>query len=112
MKNSIKIISGNDESLRVIADVKNDGLIKQYGLLQQIESVDEKDIAQARNIANNLLKELGKISEENSLTLMGSTDIKAGRLIDIAEEITGMKGRYLIKDCTHNYNSLYTVDLS
>lgn len=101
MKNSIKIYTGDEKKVKIVATAKNDTLIKRYGLLQEVQSVDEKDIAKAKNIASNLLKELGKISEDNSIELPGNDDIRAGRILEINETLTGMKGQYLISDCTH-----------
>jgi len=97
MKNSIKIISGD----KIAAEKRDDNLINKYGLLQEVVPIDEKDSAQARNIAQNMLKELGKIFEENSVEMLGNDDVKAGRIIEIEEPVTGMKGQYLIKDVTH-----------
>jgi hypothetical protein len=46
--------------------------------------------------------QIGKVFEENSIDMMGDDNVKAGRLIDIEEPITGMSGRYLIKSTSHN----------
>lgn len=97
MKNSIKIISDD----KVLAENKDDDLINKYGILQEISSIDQKDIAKAKNIAQNMLKDLGKIFEENSLEMIGNDKVRAGRIIEIEEPVTGMKGQYLIKDVTH-----------
>lgn len=101
MKNSIKIYTGDENKIKVVATARDEKLIKEYGLLQEVQSVDEKDIAKAKNIANNLLKDLAKITEDNSIELIGNDDVRAGRILEINEPLTGMKGNYLIKDCTH-----------
>lgn len=108
MRNSIKIISDN----KVLAEVKNDALIKQYGLLQDVQSIDQKDLAKAKQVASNLLKDLGKIFEENSINVLGDDRVRAGRIIEVTEQITGMSGKYLIKDVTHTINNgLHTMQL-
>lgn len=101
MKNSIKIISED----KVVSEMKDESLINQYGLLQEVKSIDAKDVAQARNIAGNILKELGKVFEENSVEMLGNDMVRAGRIIEIEEPITGMSGQYLIKDVTHTLNN-------
>jgi len=63
LKNSILIASGNEKSSRIIVTAKDEQSIKDFGLLQEVESVEDKDIAQARNIANNKLKELNRIEQ-------------------------------------------------
>ena len=97
MRNSIKLVS-NDA---VVAAVRDESLIKQYGLLQEVSSVDEKDLAQAGNIANTMLKDLGRVFEETSLDMPGDDTARAGRLIEIQEPVTGMSGLYLIKNVAH-----------
>ena len=112
LKNSILITSGNEESSRIIATAKDEQSIKDFGLLQEIESVEDKDIAQARNIANNKLKELNKTQEDISIELLGHDDVRAGRILNLDESITGIKGKYLIKDCTHTYkNHIHLMQL-
>ncbi|WP_432662444.1 hypothetical protein R9X47_18125 [Wukongibacter baidiensis] len=97
MKNSIKIVFDD----KVLAEKKDDNLISKYGVLQEIRAIDENDTAKARNVAQNMLKELGKIFEENSVEMIGNDKVRAGRIIEIEEPVTGMSGQYLIKDVTH-----------
>ncbi len=112
MRNSVKIITGNEEKMRVVANVKNDSLIKQYGLLQEVLSIDDKDIAQANRIAQNMLKELGKVFEENNIDMIGHDDVRAGRIMTIEEPLTGMSGKYLITDASHTIKSgIHTVSV-
>lgn len=109
MRNSIKVISNN----KIVAEIKNDELIKQYGLLQEVTSVEDKDIAQANNIANNLLNDLGKVFEESSFECPGDYRVRAGRLIEVNEPVTGINGKYLIKSCKHTLkNGIHTMSLN
>lgn len=97
MKNSIKIVSDD----KVVAHLKSDSLIAQFGLLQKTESVDKKDIAQAKNLAKNMLKELGRVLDELSFEMIGNDEVRAGRLMEIEEPVTEAKGVYLIKSVEH-----------
>lgn len=101
MRNSIKVIYSDENKVKVVAEVRNESLINQYGLLQEITSVNKENLSQAKNIAQNMLKELGKIFEENSITIPGHDDIRAGRVIEIEESATGIKGKYLVKSAQH-----------
>jgi hypothetical protein len=108
MKNSIKMVS-ND---KVVVTVKNQTLIDKYGLLQEIQDVDSSEIPKAKNIGSNLLRDLGRILEENSLDMIGNDNVRSGRLIDINEPITGMIGRYLIKSVNHALDKgIHTMSL-
>jgi hypothetical protein len=113
MKNSILIVSSEEKSTRVAAKAEDSSSIKKYGLLQEIESVDSKDIAQARNIAKNKLAELNKIAEDTTIELLGSDLVRAGRILEIIEPITGLNGKYLVKECTHTYkNRIHKMSLT
>lgn len=105
MKNSIIITSSNEKSTRVYVNAQDSASISTYGLLQDVQSVDSKDIAQANNIAQNQLKLLNKITENTSIELLGSDLVRAGRILTIEEPKTKLSGNYLVKDCTHTYNN-------
>lgn len=101
MRNSIKILLSDNNKVKIVAEIQNSQLIDKYGLLQEVASVDKEDLAQAKTIAQNMLKELGKIFEENSITVPGHDDIRAGRILEIQEPLTGMSGKYLIESAQH-----------
>jgi predicted nucleic acid-binding Zn-ribbon protein len=108
MRNSIKITC-ND---KVVAEIRDEGLIARYGLLQEVQSIDEKEQGQARQIAANLLKDLGRVFEEISIEVPGADEVRAGRIIEVEEPITGLKGQYLIKDVTHTVEKgIHTMQL-
>lgn len=103
--NDVVITSSNENSARIIAQVNDLTNISKYGLLQDIYNIDNKDISQARNIAKNKLAELNKIIEDNSVELLGNDDVRSGRILEFNEPITGLIGRYLVKECIHTYNN-------
>ena len=101
MKNKVVVVT-SEESTKVFAEASDQAGIKKYGLLTETVSLEAKNKAQARNIAKNTLKDLNRITEEISLDMLGSDEIRAGRLIDINEPVTGIKGRYLITSANHS----------
>ena len=111
MKNSIKAYVGNENSVKIYAEEKNDTLINKYGLLQETRNLEDKDIAQAKNIAKNLLKELGKVSTEGSIDVLGHFDLRAGRTIQLNEPITNLVGKYKIKSANHSIGTIHTTSL-
>lgn len=109
MKNSIQIIQEN----KVVSTDKNQNLIDIYGLLQDVVEVQDKDIAQARNIAKNILRDFGRIIEDNSIEMLGDYKVRAGRILEINERITGMKGNYLVRTVTHTVkNGIHLMSLN
>lgn len=108
MKNSVKLVYDNN----IVTSLADNDLVKQYGLLQQVIEIDEGETVRAKTIAANALRDMGKILEDNSLSMMGDDGVRAGRMIEIEEEITGMKGIYLIKSCSHTVkNGVHTMSL-
>lgn len=105
LKNKVTIITQNEKEARVIATKEDNKNIEKYGLLHHIESVDEKDINQATNIANNKLKELNKIKETLSLELLGDITIKAGRVLNINNQDIGINGNFNIISTNHTIES-------
>jgi hypothetical protein len=103
MRNSIKVVQGGEKSIKTLATSQDAALINQFGKLQEVYSIDEKEVAKAKNIAANMLKELARVSEEASLELVGNDDVRANRVLEITEVVTGIKRLYNIKDCTHNF---------
>lgn len=111
MKNSIKLYVGNEDKVQVYAEAKYGGLISKYGLLQETQSLEEKDIAQAKNIAQNLLKELGKVTETAEFTVLGSFDLRAGRIVEVSEPTTEISGKYRIRSASHEVGANHTTKL-
>lgn len=111
MKNSIKVYVGGEDGLTVKAEAKNAGLVSKYGLLQDTHSLEEKNIAQAKNIAQNLLKQHGRVSVTASVTALGSFDLRAGRVVEINEPKTGIVGKYKILSASHSIGHAHTVAL-
>lgn len=105
LKNTVLVVSGDEKSTKVIATAEDASNISKYGLLQEIISVDDKQIGQARNIANTTLKDLNRVIEDISLELLGHDDIRAGRMIEIVEPVTKIQGTYLIKSANHTENN-------
>lgn len=114
MKNSILITSSDEKSSRIIAKVKDDDNISKFGLLQEVESVDDKEMADAQGIAKNKLKELNRVGEDISIgPLLGDDNVRSGRILEIDNDMFNLKGQYLVKDCTHNYhNRIHTMNIT
>lgn len=105
MKNSIEIVSGDEKKTKIVATVRDAVSIRKYGLLQHSESIDDKEKAKAKQVANNLLKELNKVQQSGSVSLLGNHEARAGRLITLNEPVTGLIGDYYIKDAQHSISN-------
>lgn len=99
LRNKITIVTEKDEAIRTIAETSDSASQNKYGILQEVIKTEEKDIAQARNIARNTLEQLNKITEKTSVTLFGDDTLRAGRVIKLTEEYTKINGYYEIISC-------------
>jgi hypothetical protein len=104
MKNKVLVVSDDEKSTRIIASVQDNNNITKFGLMQEVETVNADNIAQAKNIAKNTLKELNKVNEEISFTILGDSSVKAGRVVNINTDL--VKGKYLIKSASHNITDM------
>lgn len=98
MVNTIQIVGNNDKVVLTKSDSK---MVSKYGRLQKVVTLDQKEKRSAAKVAENELKQLSKVIEENSVELMGNDNFRAGRLFKLEEPITGIKGTFLIKDVLH-----------
>lgn len=105
MRNIVVVASSKEKSISIQATAQDDASIAKYGLLQKVEKVDDKNKAQAKNIAANKLAELNKITKKINLHLMGDDAVRAGRILEFNQPDIDMTGRYLVKNCTHNYSN-------
>ncbi|MBO7747348.1 hypothetical protein I8J29_24490 [Paenibacillus sp. MWE-103] len=102
MKNKVLVASEDEESVKVFAEAADSASVVRYGQLTQVVTLEGKNAAQARQIAKTALAEANRVHESCSLTLPGHDDIKAGRMMDFNEPITGIVGRYLITSASHS----------
>jgi len=114
MRNKILITSGSGDNIGIITTAQNKASQMQYGILQEVEVLDDKDIAQSKSIAENLLIAKNRIFKEAIIPLLGVKDaetIKANRLIELNVD-TKLKGWYRIKSASHELtNSKHTVNI-
>jgi len=104
IKNRIEVVSNSESNNSIIATAEDTNKRDWYGLLSDQIEVDDKNIAQAQNIANNTLSESYKIEKNCSINdiivLSGGEDIKANRLIYLNAG-SRLCGYYKITSATH-----------
>lgn len=113
LKNSIIVLSSESDFVRILETVKDQASINQYGLLQDVISIDAKDESKARNIANQALKEFNRIASAISLPVLGHKRLKQYRTLKINDSDMGLVGDFLILSAAHTYTGgIYKVSLS
>lgn len=109
MVNSIQVVGNND---KLVLTKSDNAMLNKYGKLQKVVKLDQKEKLSAALIAQNELKELSRITEEISIELIGDDRVRAGRLFELVEPITGIKGTSLIKDVNHTISGgIHTMSL-
>lgn len=107
LKNKIQVVNNSDDSLVIQAESEDQNSQWYYGLLQHVEKVEDKDISQARNIADNILLSLNRTEHSTSVPVVvfdGAENIQANRLIYLSNEKL-KPGWYKIKSVTHTVTS-------
>lgn len=110
MKNRILVVGDKDQ---VLARVENPALIKRYGLLQEVATESSVKAGEARTIAQNMLKELGKVSREARIECLGIDEVEAGTAIEVRETLTGLIGIFYVDTDKHTIsNGQHTMNLT
>ncbi|MBX4149503.1 XkdQ/YqbQ family protein [Paenibacillus lautus] len=105
MKNKVIVVSEDEKSTKVFAEASDPKSISKYGQLTDVVTVEKKNASQARNIAANTLSEMNKMGETISCEMIGHDEIRAGRILNMNEPVTGIVGKYLIKSASHTVNN-------
>lgn len=109
LRNRVVIVGDKDQ---VLADLKNDSLIQQYGMLQEYKRESNIQTSEAQVIAQNLLAELAKVSQSLEITTLGIDDVEAGKSVEIKETLTGITGQYYVLQDQHELkNGNHTMRL-
>lgn len=109
MRNRVVIVGDKDQ---VLADLQNADLIKNYGMLQEYKRESNIKAGEAQVIAQNLLKELAKVSQALEITALGIDDVEAGKSVEIKETLTGITGQYYVLNDEHKLeNGVHTMRL-
>ena len=116
LKNRIEIISNSEDNNSIIASAEDTSKQYWYGILSDQIEVDDKNISQAQNIANNTLSESNMIEKSCSISdimvLDGGEDIKANRLIYLNAG-SRLCGYYKIKNAAHTLQKgIHKVNLT
>ncbi len=112
LKNAILVVASDEDADRTIGEAQDNASINKYGKLQQVITLDAENYKSGYEVAKTNLKQLNKITQNISLTLLGSPKIKAGRVINLNVPRYNLKGEYLIKSSTHSIDGkLYKVNI-
>ena len=108
MKNKVLVVSSDEKNNKILATAIDTNNIKVYGGLQEVLTVDAKDIAKAKNVANNHLKANNKIFMDTTLNVVvisGGDEIKANRSIGLSIKSMGLNGWYNIKSVSNTLDN-------
>jgi hypothetical protein len=114
MKNQIKIVGQDENKQPVLAVVKDDGLVAQFGVLQMVQSADpQMKQDEINQMAEQLLLDHGKIKDEATIEAIGIDDIYAGKAVYIFERMTEIMGAYYVSTDEHTWeNGKHTMSLT
>jgi hypothetical protein len=117
--NQVKLIKDNKETnKREVYIVKDSNTIKQWGLLQYFESMDENaNEAQIKARAEMILKLKNRVTKKLKLECLGDLKVAAGSgvvlgISDLQKEGIVINQYFMVTSCTHTFqNDLHTMQL-
>ncbi|WP_025846475.1 hypothetical protein [Brevibacillus agri] len=114
MRTQVKVIGGDPEKKPIIATVKNDALIKRFGIMQHLENVDpDMTRSQVEQRAKQLLAELGTIDDDARVDALGNPEVVAGAAVYVRESMTGIVGGFYVSTDSHTFaNGNHTMSLT
>ncbi|WP_232425916.1 hypothetical protein [Brevibacillus borstelensis] len=116
MRTQVKVIGGDSEKKPIVATVKDDALIKRFGVTQHLERVDsDMTRSQIEQRAKQLLVELGTIDDNAQVDALGNAEVTAGTAIYARESMTGLIGGFYVTADTHTFangNHMMSLTLS
>lgn len=113
LKTQVKVVGGDSDKKPIVATVKNDELIKKFGIMQHLENADSKlNKSQIEQLARRLLEEHGTIKDEATVDVIGIDEVIAGTSVYVREKLTGIVGGYYVISDSHRYeNGVHTMSL-
>ena len=107
MKTKVQVVSSDEKNNKILSTATGTN-VRIYGVLQEVITVDAKDISKAKNIGTNYLKLNNKIFRDSPLNIIvtdGGEDIRANRSIELNVVSMGLKGWYNIKSCSNTLDN-------
>lgn len=105
MKNKVMVVSSKEKHTQIWATAQAEEHIRQYGLLQKIEKVEDKETSKANQIAKKILDENDRVRTKQTVKLFGDDSIRAGRSLVFNQPLINLVGTFLVKNCTHSYSN-------
>ena len=102
LKNSITLVDTKEKKTFVVASAKDNASIQKFGLLGQIESIDKDDKTSKSVVAQNMLKDLNKVTVSILVDMLGTDDFKKGSILSLDYPDYGLSGDYYAKSTKHN----------
>lgn len=112
LKNSIKVVSEEENGIQVLSLKEDKASIDLYGKLQKIEILSDEEKNNANSIGNNQLKSLNKIEDTLTCILPGNMECKANKILNIVNKTMDIDDKYIIRSCIHQISKKgHTMDL-
>lgn len=114
LKNSVKVFIQKDKQYLKIDEKKDSNSIKKFGLMQEIIEIKEQDLDLAANKAENILKNLNKVSEQITIIIPigGTISLLPGDILNLNYPEYNILGVYEIKNISYEINNTIKISLT
>ena len=113
LRNSVRITGKSGEDAAGVT-VSNAASIAKYGMMREKQHEGDMTDAQLKPVANALLAELNKVSQNSTVESIGDTSVIAGKSVQISEKMTGIVGGFYVTSDNHtlDVNGKHTMSLT
>lgn len=106
LRSQVKVIGGDSNKKAQSVSLKDQQLIKRFGVMQHVEKPDQQmSKSQMEQLAKQLLRDLGTIDDEAQVQCLGNVEVTAGSAVYVYESMTGIIGGYYVSSDDHTYES-------
>lgn len=106
LRSQVKLVGG-EEGGEIVATLKNDALIRKFGTMQHYEAISDKDVTKSdlQQKARELLKSLGTIDDEASISALGIDSVISASSVYVKESMTRIVGGYYVASDSHTFSN-------
>lgn len=112
LKTQVRVIGGK-KGKETSVIVKDDAKREKYGVMQVLETMDEKATAsQIKQRASTLLKQKSQVAEQLTVEVEGIPELETGDAVYVINKMTNTNAPYFVTMFNHSYtSSLHTMSL-
>ncbi|UKS30149.1 hypothetical protein LOZ80_14900 [Paenibacillus sp. HWE-109] len=104
MRNQIRVMGGDEEKKPIEFTVKDEAVIKKFGIMQHLERADsDLTRSQLEQLAKTLLEAKSVINDDANVTALGDASVTSGVAVYVREALTNIVGAFYVVTDSHSW---------